>query len=107
MHLMVLDHDGNFALVLLAEVQRSITRDCAGIKVWETGEVVKMPPEGTVWPVTAPLARPLLAYTTWGYSVYGSRAIEWNLGFETDTGFSVPQRRVVDAAYVRVNSVRE
>lgn len=100
LHAMVLDSAGVAALIHVRDLPPSIMRTCEGLKIQETGEVLKPARKDLKFPETAPLASPLYANTRFGYFNYGEKALIWHIGAIAVNGFCIPSKQVVEACYV-------
>lgn len=103
MHAMLIDENGKAALVHLKNVQPNLYRYCVGIKIYETGEIIKEPVKYKItFPTTAPIGRAITACTKYGLQTFGADALVWTIGVEADNGFSVPPADTIDKMYIRV-----
>lgn len=99
---MLLDAQGNAALVKFADLPHGIIRTSYGLKVWETDEVIKAPSGSFQFPLHAPVARVVYARTRYGYAQFGEKAIVWAMGLQNDQGFSLPSAEIINSLYVVV-----
>lgn len=102
MNAMLLDSQGFAALIPLWELPRGVFRYCEGLKVVETGEVLKLPKDFVFPNTSQPWAQPIYAHTIWGLETYKEKALVWRIGYQAANGFSVPSAQVIDSCYVRV-----
>jgi hypothetical protein len=100
LHAMVLDSSGTAALIHLRDLPPSIMRICEGLRIHETGEVIKPPRKEFAFPDTAPIAQPLHAYTRYGFHMRGHQALVWFIGATASNGFSIPSKQAVDLCYI-------
>lgn len=101
-HAMLLDANGNAALVRLADLPHGIIKSSYGMKVWETDEVIKPPSKTFQFPLVAPLAHVVRAQTRYGREQFGDKAVIWEMGLQNDSGFSIPAADIINSLYVVV-----
>lgn len=100
-HAMVLDANGNAAVVKLRDLPHGILRACHGLKVMETNEVIKKPSARFAFPLIAPVAHIIYAQSRYGVHEFGEqKAIVWAIGLQTIAGFSLPSVEVINQLYI-------
>lgn len=96
---LVLDAEGCAGIIPLSELPLGVIKACFGLKIVETGEVIKKPLAHDFPSVALP-AQVIKARSLFGIANAGrENALIWTIGIRNDYGFSLPSMQVIDLFY--------